>query len=146
MIPKSLSIALIFILVSGLLVFSGCRHSSHRHKAEWLVDYISETLDLTEPQQEDLNRMKDELLEKGRQMRAGKMAIREELLAQLPNDELDEERLKEVIFENKAQMEEMIPFFIKRLADFHRTLKPEQKTKLVAKLEDMCKWHRHGWD
>ena len=50
MIRKSLTITLIAVLVSGLLFFSGCRRHSHQQKAEFMVDYLSETLDLDESQ------------------------------------------------------------------------------------------------
>ena len=54
MIKKGRYIALIGMLISGVALFSGCRRHSHGHKAEFVVDYISETLDLNESQQPQL--------------------------------------------------------------------------------------------
>ena len=50
------------VLISSLGIFSGCRRHSHAHKAEFMVDYISETLDLAESQKEQLDEIKDELM------------------------------------------------------------------------------------
>jgi len=38
-------------------------------------------------------------------------------------------------------MDELIDLGIDRLVEFHKTLTPEQKTKLVKKLENFEKWH-----
>jgi hypothetical protein len=41
-------------------------------------------------------------------------------------------------------MDEVIDLVIVRFSDFHRTLTPEQRNKLVAKLENFHKWHHNG--
>ena len=64
MVRKGLYFLIISVLVSSLGLFSGCRRSSHAHKAEFMVDYISETLDLDDNQQAQLNQIKDELMAK----------------------------------------------------------------------------------
>jgi hypothetical protein len=71
------------MLISGVSLFSGCRRHSHSHKAEFMVDYISETLDLNDTQQAQLNQIKDDVMTKARQMRADKESMREEFVAQL---------------------------------------------------------------
>ncbi|MGD8971905.1 MAG: Spy/CpxP family protein refolding chaperone [Desulfobacterales bacterium] len=143
MIRKSLTITLIAVLVSGLLFFSGCRRHSHQQKAEFMVDYVSETLDLDENQKVQLNEIKEELLEKGRQMHANKDTIHREFVVQLRSEEIDQTRVKALIDEHRAQMTELIDLMVVRLAEFHKTLTPEQREKLVAKLEDFKKCH-HG--
>ena len=62
MVRKGLYILLIGMLISGVGLFSGCRRHSHGHKAEFMVDYISEALDLSESQQAQLDQIKDCLL------------------------------------------------------------------------------------
>jgi len=107
------------------------------------MDYISETLDLDQSQKAQLNQIKDELLEKNRQMHANRETMYKEFVAQLRSEEIDQTRVKAVIDEHRAQMSELIDLMVVRLAEFHRTLTPEQREKLVAKLEDFKKW-RHG--
>ena len=141
MLKKGLSILLVSILISGLGLFGGCRRSAHDHKAEFMVDYISETLDLDDSQKAQLNQIKNELMAKVRQMRAGKDSMFEELVAQLRSEEIDQARVKALIAERRAQMDEFVDLLVVRLAEFHKTLTQEQKDTLVAKIETFRIWH-----
>jgi len=141
MVKKGLHILLIGMLISGVAMFSGCRRHSHGHKAEFMVDYISETLDLNESQQVQLDQIKDDLMAKARQMHADKESMHGELVAQLRSEEIDQVRVKAVIAEHRAQMDEIVDLIVVRLAEFHKTLTPEQKEKLVSKIETFKKWH-----
>ena len=137
---------LIVFLVLGVAAFSGCRRHGGNHRAEFMIDYVAEVLDLTETQQEQLNQIKNELVDKGRQMHANREAMHTEIIEQLKSEEIDQESLRKMVAVKRAQMDELIDLMIVRLAEFHRTLSPEQKNKLVAKLESFKKWHRHDWE
>ena len=141
MVKKGLYILMIGMLISGVALFSGCRRHSHGHKAEFMVDYISETLDLNESQQAQLDQIKDEIMTKAQQMHADKESMHAELVAQLRSEEIDQMRVKAVVAEHRTQMDEIIDLVVVRLAEFHKTLTPEQKEKLIAKIETFKKWH-----
>ena len=141
MVNKGLYILLIGMLVSGAALFSGCRRHSHGHKAEFIVDYISETLDLNDSQQAQLDQIKDELMEKAQLMHADKASMHAELVAQLRSAEIDQELVKAKIAEHRAKMDEIVDLIVIRLAEFHKTLTAEQKEKLIAKIETFKKWH-----
>ena len=141
MVKKGLYISMVALLIAGIAGLSGCRRHSHAHKAEFMVDYISETLDLTESQQEQLNQIKDEVMAEAKEMHANKESMHAELVAQLRSEEIDQARVKAVIAEHRAQMDEIIDLIVVRLAEFHKTLTPEQKEKLIAKIETFKKWH-----
>ena len=141
MVKKGLYILMIGMLISGVALFSGCRRHSHGHKAEFMVDYISETLDLNESQQAQLDQIKDELMAKAQQMHADKESMHAELVAQLRSEEIDQMRVKAVVAEHRTQMDEIIDLIVDRLAEFHRTLTPAQKEKLISKIETFKKWH-----
>ena len=146
MLKKGLNLTLIAFLLISIAGFAGCRRHSPYQKAEFMVDYVSETLDLNESQKAHLDQIKEELLEKGIQMRADKGAMHAELAAQLRSEEIDQDRLKAMVTDHKNKMEELIDLGIVRLAEFHKTLTPEQREKLVAKLESFKKWHGRGWE
>jgi len=141
MVKKGLYILLIGMLISGVALFSGCRRHSHGHKAEFIVDYISETLDLNDSQQAQLDQIKDELMEKAKLMHADKASMHAELVAQLRSEEIDQELVKAKIAEHRAKMDEIVDLIVVRLSEFHKTLTPEQKEKLIAKIETFKKWH-----
>ena len=146
MVKKGLYILLIGMLISGVALFSGCRRHSHGHKAEFMVDYISEALDLNESQQAQLDQIKDELMAKAKGMHADKESLHEELVTQLRNEEIDQVRVKAVIAEHREKMDEIIDLVVVRLAEFHKTLTAEQKEKLIAKIETFKKWHHRDLD
>ncbi len=137
---------MIALLIAGVAGFSGCRRHSHAHKAEFMVDYISEALDLTESQQEQLNQVKDEIMAEAKEMHANKESMHAELVAQLRSEEIDQELVKARIAEHRAKMDQIIDLLVVRIAEFHKTLTPEQKEKLVAKLETFKKWHDKRWE
>ena len=141
MVKKGLYILLIGMLISGVALFSGCRRHSHGHKAEFMVDYISEALDLNENQQAQLDQIKDELMAKAKGMQADKASLHEELVTQLRSEEIDQVRVKAVIAEHREKMDEIIDLMVVHLAEFHKTLTAEQKEKLIAKIETFKKWH-----
>ena len=141
MVRKGLYILLIGMLISGVALFSGCRRHSHGHKAEFMVDYISEALDLNENQQAQLDQIKDELMAKAKGMHADKESLHEELVTQLRSEEIDQVRVKAVIAEHREKMDEIIDLMVVHLAEFHKTLTAEQKEKLIAKIETFKKWH-----
>jgi Spy/CpxP family protein refolding chaperone len=141
MVKKGLYILLIGMLISGVALFTGCRRHSHGHKAEFMVDYISEALDLNESQQAQLDQIKDELMAKAKGMHADKESLHEELVTQLRSEEIDQVRVKAVIAEHREKMDEIIDLVVVRLAEFHKTLTAEQKEKLIAKIETFKKWH-----
>ncbi len=146
MVKKGLYLSLIAFLLLSVAGFAGCRRHSPDQKAEFMLDYVTETLDLDASQQEHLDRIKDELLEKGVQMRADRGAMHSELIAQLKSEKIDQGRLKSMVTEHRVKMEEVIDLAIVKLAEFHQTLTLEQREKLVAKLENFKKWHGHGWE
>jgi hypothetical protein len=69
-----------------------------------------------------------------------------ELITQLRSEEIDQDRLKSMFTTHKVKMEEVIDLAIVKLAEFHKTLSPEQREKLVAKLESFKKWHGNSWE
>jgi len=146
MLKKRLYLPLIAFLLIGVAGFAGCRRHSPHQRAEFMVDYVAETLDLNESQRAHLDQIKAELMDKGIQMRADKSAMYAELVAQLRSEEIDQDRLKAMVTDHKTKMEELIDLGIVRLAEFHKTLTPEQREKLVAKLESFKKWHDSDWE
>jgi Spy/CpxP family protein refolding chaperone len=146
MVKKGLTIVLICVFISGALVFTGCRSHSHDGKVEFMVDYVAETLDLTEPQREQLDGIKEEFMAKAKEMHAQKEAMHAEFMAELRKENIDQENLKDLIAQKRANMDEFINLAVARLVEFHKTLSTEQREKLVAKIEWFHEKHQHSWE
>lgn len=146
MVKKGLTISLICVFISAALVFTGCRSHSAHGKAEFMVDYIAEALNLNDPQRAQLDEIKEEFLAKAKEMHTKKAAMHAELMAELRKEEIDQQRMKDLIAQKQEQMAEIMDLAVVRLADFHRTLTPDQKEKLVAKLEWFHEKHNRRWE
>ena len=146
MVKKGLSIALICVFISGALIFTGCRAGSHQGKVEFMVDYIAETLDLTDPQREQLDGIKEEFMAKAKEMHAQKEAMHAEFMAELRKDQIDQVKIRELIAQKREQMDEIIELAVTNLVEFHKTLSLEQREKLVAKIEYFHEKHQHRWE
>ena len=146
MVRRTGYIVLIGLLISGLLMFNGCRRHGPGKGAEFAVDYMTEVLDLTPDQQELLDQYKDEILAKAMQMRADKQEMHAVIKTQLGNETIDKAQVKQLYITHRDKMDEMADLIIDRVAAFHQTLTPEQRTKLIEKLEDFEKWHHRGWE
>ena len=146
MVKKKVTIVLICVFISAALLFTGCRSHSPEGKAEFMADYIAETLDLNDGQRAQLDEIKDEFLAKAKEMHAQKEAMHAELVAELRKEDINQENLKGLIAQKRAQMDEIINLAMIRLVEFHKTLSPEQREKLVAKLEYFHEKHQHRWE
>jgi Spy/CpxP family protein refolding chaperone len=146
MLKKGLTFALIGVFISGALIFTGCRSHSHEGKAEFMVDYIAETLDLTNGQRAQLDGIKEEFIAKAKEMHAQKEAMHAEFMAELRKETIDPENLKDLIAQKRAQIDEIIDLAVVRLVEFHKTLSPEQREKLAAKVEYFHEKHQHRWE
>ncbi len=140
MVKKGLYLAVVSILLSGVWIISGCGHRSHGERAEWMTEKIASKLELNEAQKKQLNSFKDELMDKKQQLRASRSTIEGELIAQLQSEKIDQEHLKEVIAKEEAKLDEMASTFVTQLTEFHDSLTPEQRIKLIEMVE---KWKDH---
>lgn len=145
MVKKGLTIVTISVFIATALIFSGCRSHSHQGKAEFMVDYIAETLDLNDQQRAQLDGIKEEFVAKAETMRADKKAMHDAFMAELRKEEIDPQRLKGLIAQKQEQMTEILDLAVTRLAEFHRTLTPEQREKLVSKLTYFHEKHEDHW-
>jgi len=146
MLKKGLTIALIGIFISGALIFTGCRSHSHQHKAEFMVDYIAETIDATDEQRAQLDGIKDEFVAKAKEMHDQKAAMHAAFMAELRKEEISPENLKDLIDQKRAQIDEFINLAMDRLIEFHKTLSAEQREKLVTKIEYYHEKHQQKWE
>jgi Spy/CpxP family protein refolding chaperone len=151
---KKFKQTLISTMIFGLLYLTACspRHSYHFHghpkfaspekRMEWLKEEITDRLELNEDQQARLDEMTNDLVDRGREMRAIRASIRDTLMTELRKSEMNKEDLVQVFSENRAKFEEMISLLADRLVEFHQMLQPEQRAKLVAELEK----HQKRWE
>ncbi len=137
------------ILIFGFLVsvlVPGCRPRYHSmsqadRQAIWVVDKISDELDLTDAQKTVVNRITGEVLAKRADFKGLYMGAADEVLGQIKSDKIDQDALNVSFQEREQKFKELRLFVIAKFAEFHGTLTPEQRSKLAARLEQYKK-HR----
>lgn len=140
---KKKYIVLTVALLSSLIVFTACKH--HSDRTGFVFDYITEVLDLNDAQQQKLDSIRKEIAAKVEVMHEDKEEMHSTLKEQLLSEAVDKEIIGQLVADHRTKMDSILELAIDRLADFHADLTPEQRTKLVAKLEKFEKHHRHSF-
>ena len=133
MTKKAIFIPLAALIVVGLLTFAGCKRHGHHKGAEFMVDYVSEVLDLTDAQRADLDQIKAEFMAKAEQMHADKDAMKADIMAQLEKEEMDADELKRIAALHRARMDAFIDLGIDRLLEIQREVLGDLFPKLTRK-------------
>jgi periplasmic protein CpxP/Spy len=136
MLKKISIFSVVGILFISLVGFFGCRQSSPLVRVAFMMDYLTEMLDLTTDQQAQLKQSVTEVFEKSKEMRPYRVEVRKAVIEQLKKDTMDQEALVTLILQNQARTEEMVKLIVQKVAEFHKTLSPEQRAKLIKKIED----------
>ena len=143
---RTLMIITILTLVGlGTTLFVGCHHRGGPKGADFMVDYMTEVLDLSEDQEDRAEAFKNEILAKTKEMHADKKQMHAEIKAQLSSEAIDTERVKTMMVEHRKEMEVVMNLAVDRIAEFHATLSPEQRAKLIKKLEKWEERCSHRW-
>jgi len=139
---KKVWIPLTVLVIGGILLFTLCHSITPENRAQWVTDKIASKLELNEDQKGMLDDMRLEFLAKHREMHDDHAAMKDELIAQLKSEKIDREQLDDIITKKRAEIDSIVSLFTERFVEFHDTMTPEQKSKLVAGLEKMKS--RHG--
>lgn len=121
-------------------ILTGCRHSSPEGRADWIVGKVSRQLDLTDVQKAKLEEVKKLVLE----IRAKKVGDRDAHFKvakeQILSAKLDRSVIRKAIQDRQADFDKDFDPVFDKVAEFHASLTPEQKTKAVELIE---KFHSH---
>lgn len=141
---KKLTILIATLLLGGsMLLFNGCKHG-HLDKEshiEFAIDYLNDILDLNESQQAQLESIKKDLVPEFTVLQETRQKMHPMLKEQLASEKIDTAVVKQAIADHRLQLDQVIDHVVDRFAEFHATLSPEQRNKLIGKLEKMEKWH-----
>ncbi|MBI9082187.1 MAG: Spy/CpxP family protein refolding chaperone [Desulfobacterales bacterium] len=141
-------IGIIISVTAVVIALVGCGHQkfwSHEDspeaRAAWVVKKVSDRLDLNPRQQEELNRISKEVMARRDDIRTSREQSRQQVLDMVRSDAINRAELERLVNEKKAQIEELIPFFMDKALAFHAMLTPEQRETLAAEME---KHHSRG--
>jgi uncharacterized membrane protein len=142
MLNKQFGIIGFIFFLSLIVGFTGCkRHATPGEKMDRIIAYLTGDLNLTPEQTEMLDRFKNDFKNRIIEIKSAKELVKNEVFIQLKSDNINQEKLLEAISGVRTEVDEMIPVIISNLAEFHKTLSPEQRSKLIEQLEDLKKLH-----
>ena len=131
------------LVLAGALVGAGChRHHTPSERADWMTSKIAKHLDLDDQQKAKLMAVRDEMVAARAESQQEHKAIMEDVIAQVKSDRLDQAKLTQLMERHQAEQKRVMQRLLPKAADWHATLRPEQKAEAV---EYIRKWmDRYG--
>ena len=131
------------LVLAGALVGAGChRHHTPAERADWMTSKIAKHLDLDDQQKAKLMAVRDEMVAARAESQQEHKAIMEDVIAQVKSDRLDQAKLTQLMERHQAEQKRVMQRLLPKAADWHATLRPEQKAEAV---EHIRKWmDRYG--
>ena len=131
------------LVMAGALVGAGChRHHTPSERADWMTSKIAKHLDLDDQQKAKLMAVRDEMVAARAESQQEHKAIMEDVIAQVKSDRLDQAKLTQLMERHQAEQKRVMQRLLPKAADWHATLRPEQKAEAV---EHIRKWmDRYG--
>jgi periplasmic protein CpxP/Spy len=139
---------IMFIAGAGLIAMSlgACRrHCGHGfgQLKEKHLNYISKKLasklDLDDAQKAKLETIKGELVAKLGSFKSMRKDVQQEFVNQLNADKFDDQKVNKLFETKEKEWAETRKFLTAKMSEFHAMLKPEQRKKLAALIEDRIK-------
>ena len=130
-------------ILAAVLGASAChRHHTPAERAEWMTGKVAKHLNLDDQQKAKLAAVKDEVLAARAESQKEHRAIMEAVIAQVQSDRLDQAKVAQLIEQHQAEQTRMMQRALPKVAEWHASLRPEQKAEAV---EHIRRWmERHG--
>lgn len=115
-----------------------------QQRAEWMIERVSDKLDLDAEQTGKLTVLVEEMQTLKRALQANREVLRDDLLALVSAEQLDQQALIDIVTEKTGLINSSAPRIIAALADFSNHLDPGQKARLQQFMQHRI-GHQHHW-
>jgi Spy/CpxP family protein refolding chaperone len=142
-----------FVYITGASLLAlgvvACKHGmyygSAEERGEWVVQKVSNELELDQTQQARLEAVKDEFLNMRRSMRSEREQTRADVLAMLQQPTLDRNRANAIVAQYVENINTRSPLIVDAIGNFYDSLNDAQRAELTAfiehKMEHHYRWH-----
>jgi len=138
----------IIVITSGVLLIGGvaaCKHKMHsasaEERGEWVVEKVSEELELNDNQRVKLVAVKDEFLDMRKTIRSDRTQTRAEVLDMLKQPTLDREKMNAIVSQKIATINARSPAIVDAIGNFFDSLDDSQRAELSEFIEDKMERH-----
>jgi len=125
------------------LVTASCYHRTSEQKAEHVVKHLISTLNLNPEQTAKLEQMKEEFLTRRTEMKKMQKESLSDIEEMMLSPQVNQTRLNTRMEKIQTHTNDMIRFISAKFVELHDMLTPEQRSKLVAEMEEYSGGHHH---
>ncbi len=129
-------LTVIVILIIGVVTMYWTFCGAHEKGASRFVNSISNKLDLSEEQKNQLVLLNDKVFTGKEEIEASRSNLRIDFLELVARNELSEDKLLQLIEPLHQQLDSMAPQIIKKIVAFNASLNDEQREKLVDEIHN----------
>ena len=146
-IPKRIVILVATgVVIAGTLAACGHhRYHDPEKRGEWLVEKVTDELNLNESQQTELENVRQEILTVRKEMHADRQSTHDEILTMLDQPQLDRQKVLSMVEQKTGSINQYAPQLINALGDFYDSLSDEQRQELREHVVKMDEHQRHHW-
>ena len=135
---NTVRVAIGTLVLAGALVGAGChRHHTPTERADWMTSKIAKHLDLDDQQKAKLMAVRDEMVAARAESQSEHKAMMEEAIAQVQSTRLDQAKLTQLMDRHQAEQKRVMQRVLPKVADWHATLRPEQKAEALEHLRKL---------
>ena len=128
------TVALTVGLVGGAAAIGKKHYGSHEKRAEYMVSYITDELELDSTQSQALDVLKDQMLSARETMKARSM--RDEAMNLLNAESFDRAAALDMVTAKTAAVNEQAPDLVNAMGDFLDSLSAEQKAEITEIMKE----------
>ncbi|MGA6827503.1 Spy/CpxP family protein refolding chaperone [Nitrospira sp. NS4] len=133
------------LVIAGALAAAAChRHHTPAERADWMTGKIAKELKLDEQQKAKLAAVRDEVLAARAESKKERRAMMEEVIAQVQSERLDQAKVSQLFEQHQAGQTRMLTRVLPKVAEWHASLRPEQKAEAVEHLRKWIERHEDG--
>lgn len=132
----------VLVIIFTIVAIKGIAVANHFHKFAdgphaFMIEKISEKLNLSADQKAQVERISSEIKEKMKPTREPRENLEDEFADEFKKDNMDRNKLKELAEKREMNMKEKKDFMMDKIIEFHDLLTPEQRIKAVDSMKEM---------
>jgi Spy/CpxP family protein refolding chaperone len=149
MTPMAKRIVIFFaggtVLAATLVACSHHRYHDPEKRGEWLVEKVTDELELNESQKRKLELVRQEIVLARKEIHADRESTRTEVLAMLEQPQLDRQKVLSMVEQKTASVNQHAPRIVNALGDFYDSLSEAQRQELRTHIAEMNEHRHHHW-
>ena len=130
-------------VVGGAAAYGKHRFSSPESRANYMVGYVSDELDLSSTQEQSLQELKDAIMTARVTLRTQMKSARDEVQSLISSERFDQDKALELINGKAAAISNAAPTVVTALGNFLDGLNAEQKEEIMEFIEHKAEHRRH---